>query len=55
MPGFAGALTDQQVIALMTYLRSNFTDKPAWTGVDEAVRSAKDGAEISKTPQTARR
>ena len=55
MPGFASALTDQQAIALMMYLRANFTDKPPWPGVDEAVSKAKDGAEKSKPPQTARR
>lgn len=55
MPGFANALTDEQVIALMTYLRGSFTDKPAWTGVEQAVRSAKDAAEKLKIPQTARR
>jgi mono/diheme cytochrome c family protein len=38
MPGFAGELTDRQVVALVDYLRTRFTDKPAWTGVPEHVR-----------------
>jgi mono/diheme cytochrome c family protein len=38
MPGFAGELTDRQVIALVDYLRMRFTDRPAWTDVPERVR-----------------
>lgn len=38
MPGFAGELTDDQVAALVDYLRARFTDKPAWTEVPERVR-----------------
>jgi mono/diheme cytochrome c family protein len=38
MPGFAGELTDRQVIALVDYLRARFTDRPAWTDVPERVK-----------------
>jgi mono/diheme cytochrome c family protein len=38
MPGFADALTDQQIATLVNYLRSNFTDRPAWNDVEGAVR-----------------
>jgi mono/diheme cytochrome c family protein len=38
MPGFAGELTDRQVIALVNYLRARFTDRPAWTDVPERVK-----------------
>lgn len=38
MPGFAGELTDTQVIALVDYLRARFTDRPAWTEVAERVK-----------------
>jgi mono/diheme cytochrome c family protein len=38
MPGFAGELTDMQVIALVDYLRARFTDRPAWTDVSERVK-----------------
>jgi nicotinate dehydrogenase subunit B len=41
MPGFAGALTDEQVAAVVTYLRATYTDRPAWPNVDREVRSAK--------------
>lgn len=37
MPGFAGALTDQQTADLVTYLRGRFTDQPAWNDVKGAV------------------
>ncbi|MGZ8264894.1 MAG: c-type cytochrome [Burkholderiales bacterium] len=38
MPGYAGALTDDQIAALVTYLRSDFTDRPAWQNVTREVR-----------------
>jgi mono/diheme cytochrome c family protein len=38
MPGFAGELTDRQVVALVDYLRTHFTDKPAWIDVPQRVR-----------------
>ena len=41
MPGFAGALTDEQVAAVVAYLRATYTDRPAWTHVDREVRKAK--------------
>ena len=37
-PAFAGALTDEQVAALVTYLRATYTDRPAWPNVDREVR-----------------
>jgi mono/diheme cytochrome c family protein len=37
MPGFAGALTDQQTADLVTYLRTNFTDQPPWNNVQDTV------------------
>jgi mono/diheme cytochrome c family protein len=43
MPGFAGALTDAQVVSLMGYLRSAFTDLPAWRDVDKALNRIKQG------------
>lgn len=41
MPGYAGALTDDQVAALATYLRADFTDRPEWPGVEREVRKVK--------------
>jgi mono/diheme cytochrome c family protein len=41
MPGFAEAMTDEQVVALVSYLRANFTDQPAWSDVENHVRTAR--------------
>lgn len=40
MPGFRDMLTEAQVAQLASYLRSNFTDRPAWAGIEDAVRRA---------------
>ena len=40
MPGFAGALTNDQVTALVQYLRVEFGRKTAWRNVDEEVTKA---------------
>ncbi|HEY2755537.1 MAG TPA: cytochrome c [Pseudolabrys sp.] len=37
MPGFAGALTDRQIAALVSYVRSQFSGQPAWPDADELV------------------
>lgn len=37
MPGFAGALTDEQVVALVSYIRERFSDRPAWRDVPQQV------------------
>jgi mono/diheme cytochrome c family protein len=37
MPGFEGALTDAQIVALVDYLRARFTRKPQWHDVAGAL------------------
>jgi len=37
MPGFANAMTDGQVAAVLNYLRSRFSNQPAWTGVEKTI------------------
>jgi mono/diheme cytochrome c family protein len=44
MPGFSGALSDEQLTALLAYLRARFTDKPQWTDIAKDVRDARTGA-----------
>jgi hypothetical protein len=44
MPGFRGSLTDAQLEALLVYLRSRFSDLPAWQDVGKIIREARDGA-----------
>jgi mono/diheme cytochrome c family protein len=38
MPGYAAALTDGQLAALIAYLRADFSDRPAWQNVDREIR-----------------
>ena len=38
MPGFSGALTDEQVASLVGYLRATYTDRPEWPNVEREVR-----------------
>jgi mono/diheme cytochrome c family protein len=46
MPGFAGSLTDAQVVSLLTYLRADVAHKPAWPDLEAQVRTiASQGAE----------
>jgi mono/diheme cytochrome c family protein len=44
MPGFAGALTDEQLVELIGYLRSRFSDKPQWKDIAKDVRDARTAA-----------
>ena len=37
MPGFAGALTNQQIVALANFVRQQFSQKPAWQNIDKAL------------------
>ena len=41
MPGFADALTDAQVAALMTYVRRTFSRRPPWSGLEDKIREAR--------------
>lgn len=41
MPGFANSMTDDQIAALLTYLRERFSAKAAWSGVEQVVRDAR--------------
>jgi mono/diheme cytochrome c family protein len=41
MPGFATAMNDGQISALLNYLRARFSNQPAWTGVAKTVEDAR--------------
>jgi mono/diheme cytochrome c family protein len=41
MPGFAASMNDDQIAALLNYLRSRFSGQPAWTGVERTVAEAR--------------
>jgi len=41
MPPFAASLTDKQVADLAAYLRSRFSDRPAWTALETAAATVR--------------
>jgi mono/diheme cytochrome c family protein len=41
MPGFSGALTDAQIVALANYVRGHYSQKPAWQNVQNALADAR--------------
>jgi mono/diheme cytochrome c family protein len=41
MPGFAASMNDQEIVALLNFLRSHFSKKPAWTDVEKTVEEAR--------------
>ena len=41
MPGFAGSMTDEQISELLNYLRTRFSNQPAWSGVEKTVQDAR--------------
>jgi mono/diheme cytochrome c family protein len=43
MPGFAGSLSDQQLAALLSFVRARFSDKPAWTDIEKDITEARAG------------
>ena len=43
MPGFAGALRDDELSALISYLRRRFSDQPQWNDIDQDIRAAHSG------------
>jgi mono/diheme cytochrome c family protein len=47
MPGFASSMTDDQISALLNYLRERFSAQPAWTGIEKIVRDARQTETVS--------
>jgi mono/diheme cytochrome c family protein len=41
MPGFAASMNDEQVLALLNYLRTRFSDRPAWTELKKTITDAR--------------
>jgi mono/diheme cytochrome c family protein len=41
MPGFEGAMSDEELAALLEYLRRRFSDKPPWVAVASTIRAAR--------------
>ncbi|WP_328188306.1 cytochrome c [Marinobacter sp. OP 3.4] len=38
MPGFADALSDQEIASLLAFLRDTHTDQPAWDNLEQTIR-----------------
>jgi mono/diheme cytochrome c family protein len=47
MPPFAASMSDDQVVALLKYLRSRFSDQPAWTDLEKTVAGARHSQTIA--------
>ena len=47
MPGFANSMTDEQIAALLAYLRGRFSTQPSWNGVEQIVRDARRNETVS--------
>ncbi len=41
MPGFASSMNDDQIAALLNYLRARFSNQPPWTGIEKTVETAR--------------
>jgi mono/diheme cytochrome c family protein len=41
MPGFAASMSDAQIAALLNYLRVRFSNRPAWTGLEQTIANAR--------------
>jgi mono/diheme cytochrome c family protein len=52
MPGFAASMSDQQISALLNYLRARFTNRPAWTGIEQTVADARRTQTVSLQTST---
>jgi mono/diheme cytochrome c family protein len=49
MPGFDGAISSEDLAALLEYLRARFSDKPAWAGLGTSIQVAR--RELQKAAQ----
>jgi len=41
MPGFSASLTDTQIVSVAAYIRTHFSGKPQWTGIDVRLGEAR--------------
>jgi mono/diheme cytochrome c family protein len=41
MPGFDGVISDDELEALLTYLRAEFSKHPPWDDIDENIEAAR--------------
>ena len=41
MPGFEGAMSNEDLAALLVYLRTRFSDEPAWRNVGSTIKAVR--------------
>jgi mono/diheme cytochrome c family protein len=46
MPGFAASISDDQLVALVAYLRAHFSDRAPWTDIESSLHSARNPARM---------
>jgi mono/diheme cytochrome c family protein len=46
MPGFAASMNDDQISALLRFLRARFSNQPAWSGVEQTVADARQAQTV---------
>ncbi|MGA3401301.1 MAG: cytochrome c [Acetobacteraceae bacterium] len=51
MPGFGAALTDRQIVDLLTWLRARFGAPQPWDGIQAAVQAARDTTALREAAQ----
>jgi mono/diheme cytochrome c family protein len=44
MPAFGGTLDDDDMVAVLEYLRRTFSTQPAWSGLKKLVADTRSGA-----------
>jgi mono/diheme cytochrome c family protein len=49
MPGFDGAISDEDLTALLAYLRLRFSDEPGWSNLSSSIQAARH--ELQKAAQ----
>ena len=47
MPPFDNAFTDEQIAALLGYIRENYSDQPAWDNLEARIREIRHRKERS--------
>jgi len=52
MPGFASSMTDDQISALLNYLRARFSNQPTWTGIEKTVQDARQTQTVFLQPSS---
>jgi mono/diheme cytochrome c family protein len=50
MPGFDGAISDEDLTALLAYLRLRFSDEPAWSNLSSSIQVARHELQRAAQP-----